>query len=52
MGETTGVLELKLEKMNVNDHKASTAKQGDEITLQIPSLVRRNDKVYLIEHIK
>jgi len=51
MGETTGVLEIKLEKMNVNDKDNSIAKRGDEITLRIPSLVRRNDKVYLIEKI-
>jgi len=51
MGETTGVLEIKLEKMSVNDKEASSAKRGDEITLKVPSLVRRNDKVYLIEHI-
>ena len=49
MGETTGVLEIKLEKMIVNDNDESIAKRGDEITLKIPSLVRRNDKVYLIK---
>jgi len=52
MGETTGVLEINLEKMNVNDNESSIAKRGDEITLKTPSLIRRNDKVYLIEHIK
>ena len=52
MGETTGVIEIKLEKMNVNEKEKLTAKRGDEITLKIPSLVRRNDKVYLIEYIK
>ncbi|MBK6913253.1 MAG: U32 family peptidase [Ignavibacteriales bacterium] len=49
MGETTGVLDIKLEKLTVNDKDNSSAKRGDEITLEIPSLVRRNDKVYLIE---
>lgn len=52
MGETTGVLDIKLEKMTVNDKKNSIANRGDEITLKVLSLVRRNDKVYLIEHIK
>jgi putative protease len=52
MGETTGVLEIKLEKMSVNDKENLSAKRGDEITLKVPSLVRRNDKVYLIENIK
>lgn len=51
MGETTGVLEIKLEKMSVNDKENQSAKRGDEITFKIPSLVRRNDKVYLIEKI-
>ena len=52
MGETTGVLDFNLEKMNVNEKEQISAKRGDEITLKIPSLVRRNDKVYLVEHIK
>lgn len=51
MGETTGVLEIKLEKMIVNDREQQFAKRGDEITLKVPALIRRNDKVYLIEHI-
>lgn len=51
MGETTGVLDIKLEKFSVNDIENSIANRGDEITLKVPSLVRRNDKVYLVEHI-
>ena len=52
MGETTGVLDIKLEKFSVNDIENSIANRGDEITLKVPSLVRRNDKVYLIENVK
>ncbi len=52
MGETTGVIEIKLEKMNVNDKESTFAERGDEITLKVPSLVRRNDKVYLIKPVK
>ncbi|HCY76513.1 MAG TPA: protease [Ignavibacteriales bacterium] len=52
MGETTGVLDIKLEKFSVNDKENSIANRGDEITLKVPSLVRRNDKVYLIDIIK
>ncbi len=52
MGETTGVLEIKLKKISVNDKENQSAKRGDEITFIIPSLVRRNDKVYLIESVK
>lgn len=51
MGETTGVLDIILEKMNVNDKESPTAKRGDEITIKVSSLVRRNDKVYLIEKV-
>ncbi|MDY0081737.1 MAG: peptidase U32 family protein [Ignavibacteriaceae bacterium] len=52
MGETTGVLEIKPEKMKVNDIENQTAKRGDEVTFRIPVLVRRNDRVYLIEQVK
>lgn len=51
MGETTGVLDIKIEKFSVNDKENLIANRGDEITLKVPSLVRRNDKVYLVEHI-
>jgi putative protease len=51
MGETTGVLEITLEKMSVNDKNDVTAKRGDEVTIKVSSLVRRNDKVYLIEQV-
>jgi putative protease len=51
MGETTGVLELKLEKIVVNDKEGQTANRGDEVTFKTPSLVRRNDRVYLIEQV-
>jgi hypothetical protein len=51
MGETTGVIEIQLEKMNVNDKNGFLAKRGDNVTLKVPSVVRRNDKVYLVEHV-
>lgn len=51
IGETTGVLEIKIDKMSVNDEEKVLAKKGDEITLKVPSLIRKNDKVYLIIHI-
>jgi hypothetical protein len=37
--------------MLVNDAESADAKKTDEITLQVSSPVRRNDKVYLIEQI-
>ncbi len=51
MGETSGVFEIQLEKMNVNDKNGFLAKRGDNVTLKVPSVVRRNDKVYLVEHV-
>uniref|UniRef100_A0A7V2ZM56 U32 family peptidase n=1 Tax=Ignavibacterium album TaxID=591197 RepID=A0A7V2ZM56_9BACT len=51
IGETTGVIEFELGEMRVNENESSEAHKGDEITLRVPTLVRRNDKVYLIEHI-
>jgi len=52
MGDSTGVVEMKIESMKVFDIDSTTAKRGDEMTMKIESTVRRNDKVYLIEHIK
>lgn len=51
IGETTGVVEAEIIEMRVNEIEASEAQKGDEITLRVPMLVRRNDKVYLIENL-
>lgn len=51
IGENTGVLETIIGNMKVNDENKSVAKKSDEITLQVSSLVRRNDTVYKIEQI-
>jgi len=40
IGETTGVVEIKIDKMKVNDEDNSSAKKIDEVTLQVPFLVR------------
>ncbi|WPR72174.1 rhodanese-related sulfurtransferase [Flavobacterium sp. NG2] len=47
-GPTTGVQELVLEKMIVNDSKATTAKAGDKVTFAVPFRVRLSDKLYKI----
>lgn len=52
MGETTGVIETEISAMRVNEIENNQANKGDEVTLRLPSLVRRNDKVYLIENLK
>ena len=52
MGETTGVIETEISAMRVNEIENNQANKGDEVTLRLSSLVRRNDKVYLIENLK
>jgi putative protease len=49
IGETTGVIEMKLKEFNVNDALAQSAERGSEVTFVTPELVRRNDKVYIVE---
>ncbi len=51
IGETTGLVELTLDRLIINDKSSPSAKKGKEITLITPELVRRNDKVYLIENL-
>jgi len=51
IGETTGVIEMKLNELSVNDEPARSAEKGNEVTFISQELVRKNDKVYLIEHI-
>ena len=49
IGETTGLVEVTLSKMIVKDKSSRSAKKGDEVTLASPELVRRNDRVYVVE---
>ncbi|MDZ7625271.1 MAG: peptidase U32 family protein [Ignavibacteriaceae bacterium] len=51
IGETTGLLEITLDKIFVNEKSVKAAKKGDEATFITPDLVRRNDKVYLIQQL-
>jgi putative protease len=52
IGETTGLLEMTLKKIIINEKSARSAKKGDEVTFVTSDLVRRNDKVYLVENLK
>ncbi|WP_337872521.1 U32 family peptidase [Ignavibacterium sp.] len=52
IGETTAVIEIEIKEMRVNEIENTEALKGDEITLQLRQLVRRNDKVYIIENLK
>jgi len=51
LGETTGLVELTLDEIIINNKSSSSAKKGDEVTFVTPELVRRNDRVYLIEEL-
>jgi putative protease len=49
IGETTGLLEVTLNKMIVEEKSSKSAQKGEEVSFITPELVRRNDKVYLVE---
>ena len=51
IGETTGTVEFTLNEMTILDKPAQTAEKGDEVTFVTPELVRRNDRVYLVEEL-
>jgi putative protease len=52
IGETTGLVEMIIGEMIINEKSSRSAKKGDEVTFVTPELVRRNDKVYLVEQSK
>jgi putative protease len=52
IGETTGVIELKINSFLRNDESASSAEKGDEVTFVIDELVRPRDKVYLFKEVE
>jgi len=47
-GPTTGVEELKIEEMLVNDEKLTTASKGDSVTIPLGFRIRPSDKLYKI----
>ena len=51
IGETTGVIEIKVNSFLSNDEKATSAEKGDEVTFVIDELVRSRDKVYLFKDV-
>ena len=50
-GETTGVVEIKLNSFYKNDEESFTAEKGDEITFGCNSVVRSRDKVYSVKKV-
>ncbi len=46
-GETTGLVEMTLTELFLNEKSVKAVSKGEEITFVTPELLRRNDKVYL-----
>jgi putative protease len=51
IGETTGVVEIKVSSFLRNDELATSAEKGHEITFVVDDLVRPRDKVYLFKDV-
>ncbi len=51
LGEKTGLVEMNLTEFSVNDNPADIAEKGSEVTFISQELIRKNDKVYIVEHI-
>jgi len=51
IGKTTGILNLKLESIEIKNKKIQEAKKGDEIGIKLHSniKVRKNDEIYVIK---
>lgn len=46
IGPTTGVLELEVEEIQVDEKSVQTAHKGDRFTIRVPAKVRPSDKIY------
>ncbi len=47
-GQTTGVMEMEIDQMMVNDEFVEEAKKGDNVTWKTPDRIRPSDKLYKI----
>jgi putative protease len=52
IGDTTGVVEIKLDTMLRNDITVEIAEKGDEITFICNEVVRPRDKVYVLKQVE
>ena len=52
IGKTTGIINLKIDSIQINREPIQKAKKGNEIGIKTSKLVRKNDEVYLIKKIK
>lgn len=49
IGKTTGVLNLTANRIEIQHKQVAKTSKGDEIAIQVPSRIRKNDEVYLIK---
>ena len=47
-GPTTGVLNLRIEELRVDDRVVSSAKNGELFSIKVPSRIRPSDKIYKV----
>jgi len=47
-GPTTGVIEMKLDEMQVDYKSVSRVDQGENFSISVPDVIRRSDKLYKI----
>jgi len=47
-GPTTGVVELTLPAIRINDKEAEKAERGDDITFELDQIIRPSDKLYKV----
>ncbi len=48
IGPTTGVIELIINDLRIDDSQKSIARKGDLFSLKVPKKIRKNDKLYAI----
>lgn len=49
IGETSGVVEGKIEKIHLDDGETDSVKSGDVFSIKVSGRVRRNDKFFLLK---
>ncbi len=50
-GPTTGVVELTINEIRVDDKKVASAEKGKKFSISVDTLLRRSDKLYIIAEI-
>jgi len=49
IGDTTGVVDGKIEEMRLDEGQVQLAKPKDVFSIRVPKKVRKNDKVYIMK---